>query len=639
MYLRRFAALVIFCALASVTPSGQEAASLSAVRAGNLAAVHAQATRNPTLLVAKDEAGRSALHAAAAAGRVAVAQYLLARGVAVGARDAMQATPLHVAARAGHLPVATLLVQHKAPLEARDAAGETPLASASARGRTEVVALLLGAGASVDAPNNFARTPLLLAARESGCVDTAGLLLDHRANVDATDRFGDSALTLAAWRGFRPFVDLLLERGARLPEEGHARQRLVTEAASRGLERLFLLLTEAPGAVWASKPGSRSLMHEAAAGGSLKSLIRVMKSALDPNQQDENGWTPLHDAVYMGRAESVRLLIERGHADPNLRNRLGQSPWNLAVEHGRTDVADLLASLGVDRGAPRFPALSGPYLGQVPPGVSPEPFAPGIVGGHFQLHGSVAFSPDGTEAYWSELLPPLTPGYGTARTLVSRRVGSRWTYPQVAMAGGRRIEDVPLVSTDGRRLYDMARRPLPGESASSEEHIWVAERFGEGWGEPRPLDPMVNVRPQHWQFAVDTQGGVYFGTAWQGTRGIFFSRPLRNGYQEPIALSAAINTTGTEAMPFVARDGSYLLFSRNYDIWVSFRGLDGQWQRALPLPPSINTGEMEICPSVSPDGRYLFFLRSRQLWVDAGVIEELRAKSQSGRGAAATRRP
>jgi len=40
------------------------------------------------------------------------------------------------------------------------------------------------------------------------------------------------------------------------------------------------------------------------------------------------------------------------------------------------------------------------------------------------------------------MVPPVTPGYGTGRTMVSRRVGERWTYPQVAMVGSQRLEDL-----------------------------------------------------------------------------------------------------------------------------------------------------------------------------------------------------
>ena len=78
-------------------------------------------------------------------------------------------------------------------------------------------------------------------------------------------------------------------------------------------------------------------------------------------------------------------------------------------------------------------------------------------------------------------------------------------------------------------------------------------------------------------------------------------------------------------MPFVAADGSYLLFQRHYDIHVSFRGPDGGWLAPTPLPSPVNTPEGELCPVVSPDGRYLFFMRSGHVyWVDASCIDNIR---------------
>ena len=287
----------------------------------------------------------------------------------------------------------------------------------------------------------------------------------------------------------------------------------------------------------------------------------------------------------------------------------------------------MLATSGADVGAPRFPELTGNYLGQKPPGRVPEEFAVGIVGGHFNVHSSIVFSPDGREAYWSESIPPRDSGYGTGRTLASRRDGDRWTYPQRAMAGSLPLEDVPVVSADGKKIYDMARRPLQGGSTAGKENIWVADRTANGWGEPRPLDPVVNALPQHWQFWVDREGAVYFSSNWKGATGLFRSRLAGGRYAEPESLAGQFEAARTGEMPFVAPDGGYMLFSKDADLWVSFRGADGRWGSALSLGAPVNTPGRESLPVASPDGRYLFFVRGYQVyWVDAGVIEELRLR-------------
>ena len=48
-----------------------------------------------------------------------------------------------------------------------------------------------------------------------------------------------------------------------------------------------------------------------------------------------------------------------------------------------------------------FPKLTGPYLGQKPPGPTPELFAPGIISTEKNEHSPAIFSKDGNELFWS----------------------------------------------------------------------------------------------------------------------------------------------------------------------------------------------------------------------------------------------
>ena len=48
-----------------------------------------------------------------------------------------------------------------------------------------------------------------------------------------------------------------------------------------------------------------------------------------------------------------------------------------------------------------FPKLDGPYLGQKPPGMAPEIFAPGIVSSMEATEYAVAFTPDGKQLYFN----------------------------------------------------------------------------------------------------------------------------------------------------------------------------------------------------------------------------------------------
>jgi len=54
--------------------------------------------------------------------------------------------------------------------------------------------------------------------------------------------------------------------------------------------------------------------------------------------------------------------------------------------------------------------FGGPYLGQPPPGLKPEIFAPGVVSmGSHEL--SITFSPDGEEVFFFAAGPTYDPGF------------------------------------------------------------------------------------------------------------------------------------------------------------------------------------------------------------------------------------
>jgi ankyrin repeat protein len=552
----------------------------------------------------------------------------------VKARDAQGRTLLHLAAAMGHLKMARWLIERGAEVDARTLQMSTPLMHASLSGKTEMVQLLIAGGADREARDSFGRTALILVARDRGDAEMARILLDAGADINAADRWNDTALSLAAWRGFGDLVDLLLERGARLPVDPGQKQQVFTLAIANGLDKLFDRILAAGAGLSVMDGLGGSLLHAAADGGSEHIMKVLIEKKLDLNGKDRNGWTPLHRAAERGRIRTVSLLVENG-ARLNERTLAGETPYNLAMVEKNTEVVDLLTAKGANLSVTAFPVLQGEYLGQKKPGSQPELFAPGIVSSRFGLHCPAIFSPDGREVYWSLMIAPRAGGYSTDRLLVSRLQDGRWTYPQIApFTGEGKDADVPFFTPDGQRLYFMSRRPLPGTDKPSGEHIWFMVRQGDGWSETRPVDEALNSLPHHWQFSLDKDYNLYFATTIAGGQGkndIYCSKYVDGRYQEPKNLGGPINTADGEEMPFIAPDGSYLLFMREFDLWVSFRGKDGSWSEPVNLGAKINSPEMDLCPQVSTDGNYLFFLsrrggESHTWWVETKTIEALKPK-------------
>ena len=92
-----------------------------------------------------------------------------------------------------------------------------------------------------------------------------------------------------------------------------------------------------------------------------------------------------------------------------------------------------------------FPVLKGPYLGQKPPGMTPEVFAPGIIStGYWEANA--VFSPNGKELYYQLGGTPFPV------ILMMAEKDGRWTKPQVAPFSGHMFEGYDI-SPDGKRMF------------------------------------------------------------------------------------------------------------------------------------------------------------------------------------------
>jgi hypothetical protein len=283
-----------------------------------------------------------------------------------------------------------------------------------------------------------------------------------------------------------------------------------------------------------------------------------------------------------------------------------------------------------------FPKLTGPYLGQKPPGLTPEIFAPDVISD--APHSVAVFSPDGREAFW---VP-----WSTLRMNMMKQANGIWTKPQTVSFASEYDAENPWFTGDGTRMYFTSTRPLESEGLAGKEkfwneNIWYVGREQDGWSEPVALGPEVNSMGLHWQISIDDLNSDLYFSASNGEGGggsdIYQSVLADERYSIPVKLSEAVNTKGDEDTPFVASDGSYLIFARKpgadtfADLYISFRNVDRAWTSAIPMGSPINSEAHEVCPLVTRDGKYMFFISMRSgkpqiYWVDAKIIEELRRR-------------
>ncbi|MCG8417356.1 MAG: ankyrin repeat domain-containing protein [Proteobacteria bacterium] len=157
-------------------------------------------------LNAADYDGRTALHLAAAEGRLDVVAYLLNRGARVNVIDRWGGTPLQDAIRHTHDAIAQLLTEHGAVLRSEDAV--STMCRMAGEGNLAALRRLVDNGADPSLGDYDGRTPLHLAASE-GHRDVVAYLIECGAPINVTDRWGGSPLDDAERHGHAEIADLL----------------------------------------------------------------------------------------------------------------------------------------------------------------------------------------------------------------------------------------------------------------------------------------------------------------------------------------------------------------------------------------------------------------------------------------------
>lgn len=256
-------------------------------------------------------------------------------------------------------------------------------------------------------------------------------------------------------------------------------------------------------------------------------------------------------------------------------------------------------------------------LGQEPPGLTPKPFAPGLVATK-GFETQAAFSPSMREFYYvGQALGEKSKRY------VVRYEDGAWRKSVMEFTSG------VFISTDGDTMH------AGGE---------YRERTDTGWSDKKKLGAPFDEIPI--MLLTASSADTYFFDERTEIGTIRTSRLVDGVREAPKALGDNINTGKYTAHPFIAPDESYLIFDSeregghgDSDLYISFRQQDASWGPAINMGEDINTEYGDSHGSVTPDGKY-FFYSTRKLgegvtesdlsifWVDAQIIENLRDKNK-----------
>lgn len=272
-----------------------------------------------------------------------------------------------------------------------------------------------------------------------------------------------------------------------------------------------------------------------------------------------------------------------------------------------------------------FPVLKGPYLGQNLPGNRPEVFAPGIISveANFE-HSAAVFSPDGSEVFWCTNVDWYTDRkrQGGLRLYSMKIVDGKWTAPQPApFAKDLRVER-PVFSPDGNRLYfECCSDPNDIDNID----IFVVERIGDRWSEPKPVSPLINTRAWERLHCVTADGSIYFTrNLMSNNEQIFISRFENGSFVPPEKLGESYNTDEVEFVILLGPNEEYMLIDQSDSqhsshVYISFKNTDGTWGERIKTPYYAG-GFLAL----SPDGKYLFMMGEAIYWVSTSFLKTLK---------------
>ena len=269
----------------------------------------------------------------------------------------------------------------------------------------------------------------------------------------------------------------------------------------------------------------------------------------------------------------------------------------------------------------QFPEIN--YPEPMPAGKNPVVFAKGLVSSEEHEFGC-CFSPDGKEFYFTRAVGK----FRKKSILVMRFDGNTWSLPEKALPGFQGETYEPHITADGTKLYFMGMSQLEkdGETKMLMD-LYYAEKENGQWSEITHLGEPFN--PMKSMYVSTASNNVLYTTNRSGEGPDIVYVKIEDGqYSHYLDPGPSINTSDPELYPFIAADGSYLLFNRITGkgklLFVCFMQKNGEWGEEIEVPLGMESG----CPMVSPDGKFLFFNSGKKFlndiyWVPSEVFLEL----------------
>ncbi len=264
----------------------------------------------------------------------------------------------------------------------------------------------------------------------------------------------------------------------------------------------------------------------------------------------------------------------------------------------------------------------------------------------FQKENPVDFSPknmgNAINTQYDEYLPCITADISellftrrdkTEDFFISYNRNGEWTKAEKLpnLLNSTFNEGAGSLSPDGRFIFFTR---CGAENGLGSCDIYVSEKIGEQWQEPKNLGANVNSNAWDSQPCIASDGRTLFFVSNRkggiGGSDIYFSYLKDNGeWTKAKNCGTNINTQGNEMSPFIHQSNSMLYFASDehlgmggFDLFYS-KLENGKFQQAINLGYPINTIKDENSLTLSAQGDYAIYASNLDLY-EFSMPEEIR---------------
>ncbi len=179
------------------------------------------------------------------------------------------------------------------------------------------------------------------------------------------------------------------------------------------------------------------------------------------------------------------------------------------------------------------------------------------------------------------------------------------------------LQYFPAVTVDESTLIYTARRGL---EPYYDEDVYIVKRDSDQhWLLPESISDLINTDNNEGACTISADGRTLIFTSCQGRGGLgscdlYTSVRRGDTWGAPKNIGAPVNSSAWESQPSLSADGRTLYFSSNRaggfgkrDIWVTTKGIGGDWQEPINLGDKINTSGDDISPFIHFNSQDLYF--------------------------------